>query len=352
MSESSAAPLSDFNPRNGAIIATGVLFGLFGLMLCGVGLLSTLQFFLMDTLTGFDPKAQAEMESMQGLMGMTSIINLVVYGGSGILMIVVAFGCFLFRRWSRPFVLTIGWGWLYMGMVMVISILMMMGPMKEFMAKSMAAQLASAPTPGAPTADSMEGFFSIFMVIYLVFLTVFLILVPGLLLWLNWGQDVRRTLESRDLRPRWTDRQAAPVIGLTIASITMAVFSLPSLLLMNQPWMSQFLPGGIFRNLLFLVPLVWGYVAWGSYRGQFAAWALALLMILVGATMGIMSMQQVNWTEVYQQMGMPEKEVARIAPLVEEMLSRKRMAILMGVSMIPLLGYLIWVLRYFRKQDA
>lgn len=352
MSESSDVPLSDFKPRNGAIIATGILFGLFGLMLCGVGLLSTLQYFLMGTLAGIDPRTQAEMESMQGLMGMTSIINLVVYGGSGVLMIVVAFGCFLFRRWARPFVLTIGWGWTYMGVVMVVSILMMMGPMKEFMAKSMAAELASAPGAGAPSADSMEGFFAIFMVIYLIFLLVFAVLVPGLLLWLNWGSDIRRTLESRDLRPRWTDRQAAPVIGLTITSMIMAIFSLPSLLLMNQAWMSQFLPGGIFWNLLFLVPLVWGYVAWGSYRGQFAAWALALLMILAGATMGITSMQHVNWTEVYQQMGMPEKEVARIAPLVEQMLSQKRMAILMGVSMIPLLGYLIWVLRYFRKQAA
>ncbi len=351
MSESPAVPLTDFKPRNGAIIATGILFGLFGLMLCGVGLLSTLQYFLMGQLGGMDNKAQAEMESMQGMMGMTSIVNLVVYGGSGILMIVVAFGCFLFRRWARPFALTIGWGWLYMGVVMVISILMMMGPMKEFMAESMAAELASAPA-GAPTAASMEGFFTIFMVIYLVFLLVFAVLVPVLLLWLNWGSDVRRTLESRDLHPRWTDRQAAPVIGLTISSITLAIFSLPSLLLMNQPWMSQFLPGGIFRNLFFLVPLVWGYVAWGSYRGQLAAWMAALVLLVGGAAMGIFGMQHVNWTEVYQQMGMPEKEVARIAPLVEEMLSRKRMAILMGVSMIPLLGYLIWVLRYFRKQAA
>lgn len=352
MSESSAVPLSDFKPRNGAIIATGILFGLFGLMLCGVGVLSTLQYFLMDKLAGMDPKAQAEMESMKGLMGVSFLANLVIYGGSGILMIVVAFGCFLFKRWARPFVLTIGWGWLYMGVVMVISIIMMMAPMKEFMAKTMSAELASTSSAGAPTEASMEGFFTIFMVIYLIFLLVFAVLVPALLLWLNWGQDARRTLEMRDPHPRWTDRQATPVIGMTIASISVAIISLPSLIMMNQPWMSQIYPGGMLRNLFFLLPLAWGYVAWGSYRGQFAAWVVALLMLIGGMAMGIFGMQNINWTLMYQQMGMPEEQITLMAPLIEQMLSPNRIATLMGVSMLPMLGYLIWVLRYFRKRTV
>ncbi len=352
MIESPAMALSDFKPRNGAIIATGILFGLFGLTLCGVGAITALQYFLMGTLGGMDPKLEAEMESMRGLMGATSLVNLIFYGGTGVLMIVVAFGCFLFKRWARPFVLTLGWGWLYIGVVMVISIVAMMGPMNEFMGRIVSTEGAASTAPGAPAVPSMEGFFSIFMVIYLVFLSVFLIVVPGLLLWLNWGTDVRRTLEMRDPQPRWTDRQAAPLIGLTIASLMAAILSLPSLFLMSQPWMSQFFPSGMLRNLFFLVPLAWGYVAWGSYRGQFAAWAVAVLMLVAGATMGIFSMQNINWSEVYQQMGMPEKEVALIVPLVEQMLSPKRMGILMAMSMLPILGFLIWVLRYFRKPAA
>lgn len=321
-------------------------------MLCGIGVLTTLQYFLMDQLGGMNPKAQAEMESMRGLMGMTFLVNLVIYGGTGILMIVVAFGCFFFKRWARPFVLTISWGWLYTGMVMVISIIMMMGPMKQFMVEAMSAQLASAPAGGASSPASMDGFFSIFILIYLAFIFVFLVLVPGLLLWLNWGADVRRTLELRDPNQRWTDQQAAPVIGLTITSIIIAAFSLPSLFMMNQPWMSQFFPGGAFRNLFFLLPLVWAYIAWGSYRGHFAAWVTALLMLVGGMAMGIFGMQNINWAEMYQQMGFPEKQVAQMAPLVEQMLAPNRVAILMAVSMLPMLGYLIWVLRFFRKRTV
>jgi len=352
MSEFPAVPPSGFTPRNGTLIATGVLFGLFGLMLCGFGVLATLQYFLMGQMSGMDPELKSELESMKGMMGITSLVNLIVYGGVGILMIVVSFGCFLFKRWARPLVLTISWGWLYMGVVMMISIVMMMGPMKQFMAETMSAELAAAPAGSAPTPASMDGFFTVFLLIYLVFLFVFLVLVPGLLLKLNWGSDVRRTLELRDPHPRWTDRQAAPLIGLTIATFTFAVVSIPSLLMMNQSWMSQFFPNGMLRNLFFLVPLGWAYVAWGSYRGRFAAWVLALLLLIGGAAIGVFSMQNVNWTELYQQMGMPEKQVAQMAPLVEQILSPKRMVLLMGVSMLPMLGYLIWVLRYFRKQGA
>lgn len=350
MIESPSVPPSDFKLRSRTIIASGILFGLFGLMLCGVGVLSTLQYFLMGQMGGMGPKNAAEFESMQGMMGIASLVNVIVYGGTGVLMIVVACGCFLFKRWARPFALTLSWGWLYMGVVMVISVIMMMGPMRRFMKETMSAELASAPAGGAPA--SMDSFFMIFMLIYLVFLIVFLVLVPGLLLWLNWGSEVRRTLEIRDPHPRWTDRQPAPVIGLSITSIAFAFFALPSLFMMNQPWMSQFFPDETLRNLFFLVPLAWAYVAWGSYRGQFAAWWVALLMLIAGAAMGISSMQNVNWGEMYQQMGMPEKEVAKLAPLVEQMLAPGKIGILMGVSMLPLLAYLIRVVRYFPKRTA
>lgn len=203
-------------------------------MLCGFGVLTTLQYFLMGQMSGIDPEIKSEMESMKGMMGMTSLVNLIVYGGIGVLMFVVASGCFLFKRWARPFVLTISWGWLYMEAVMIISIVMMMGPMKQFMAEIMSAELAAAPPGSAPTPTSMDGFFTVFLLIYLVFLFVFLVLVPGLLLKLNWGSVVRRTLEIRDPHPRWTDRQAAPLIGLTIATFTFAVVSIPSRLMMNQ----------------------------------------------------------------------------------------------------------------------
>ena len=230
---------------------------------------------------------------------------------------------------------------------MILSLLLMMGTMKNFMVDAM-----KTAAPAGTTAPPMENFFGIFLVIYIGFLFVFLVLLPALLLWLNWGDDVRKTLELLDPKPRWTDRQPTPVIGLTIAAVAFAVFSLPGILMMNQPWMSQFLPGGSFRYLFYLVPFVWIYIAWGSYRGQIAAWVTTFVVIVGSAALGIYTMQNVDWAVMYQKMGMPEAEVARLAPMISEMMSPKKMGILMGASMLPTIAYLLWVLRFFRKQSA
>ena len=350
MNELPAGPLSEFKPRKGPLITSGVLFGLFGLMLCGFGALSILQYFLMDQLGGLDPKAAAQMESMKGIMGMAFVVNLIVYGGTGILMIVLAFGLFTMKRWSRPFALTVSWGWLYMGVVMMVTLILMMGAMKGFMGDAMKTGLASAPEGSA--APPVDSILTIIMCFYIGFIFLFLILVPALLLWLNWGSDVRRTLELHDSKPRWTDRQPVPVIGLTITAAAFALFSLPGMMMMNQPWMSQFLPGGGFKYLYFLLPFVWFYISWGSYRGQIAAWITALVLLIGSAAMGIHTMQNVDWAVMYQQMGMPDAEVKKIAPMVTEMFALKKIGILMGASMLPLLAYLLWVLRFFRTRAA
>jgi len=315
-----------------------------------MGLLIILQYFLMEKLGALNPGAAAQMESMKEMMGTSALVSLIVYGGSGVLMIVVAFGCFLYKRWARPFALTLGWSWLYMGVIMMGSLAMMMGPMKNFMNDAMAVEMAKTPDVTAPA--SMDTFVSIFMIFYLAFIFVFLILVPGILIKLNWHQDVRHTLESRDPQTRWTDRRPTPVIGLVICAITFAVFSLPSILMMNQPWMAHFFQNSDFSYAFYLMPFAWAYVAWGSYRGQFAAWIVALLVLIGGMVFGIMNMRGLDWAVMYKDMGMPEAETERLASMMGQMLAPKKMGVLMGISMLPILGYLLWVVRFFRKETA
>jgi hypothetical protein len=154
MNESPPALPSDFKLRKGYLVTSGILFVLAGLNLCGFGALMVVQYFLMDQLGGLDPKGAAQLAPMKDMMGMAAVANLMIYGGTGVLMIVLAVGFFTKKRWSRPIALTVSWAWLYIGVTMIVSLLLMMGAMKSFMVDAM-----KTATPAGTTAPPMENFF-------------------------------------------------------------------------------------------------------------------------------------------------------------------------------------------------
>ncbi len=350
MSDPSSPQVNGFRPKNGAILASGVILGLSGLMLCVTGCLTLVQAFAWQHLAKADPKAMGELAGLQELMWSASLINLAVYGGIGILFLFVAYGCFAFRRWARPFALTLAWGWLYLGGVMTISLAVTMGALREAMVGSMD---RAVETAGGETATSaIDGIFTVVMMVYFAFMLVFLILLPAAVLWLQWSKEVRLTLESRDPVLRWTDRHAAPLIGLTIGATVFAVVSLPGLLMMRAPWMRPFLPEGPLKYLWFLVPVVWASVAWGSYRRHIAAWILALLALAGSVVFGAASMNGIDWAAVYQGMGIPEKELAAMSGMMENLYTPAKLGLIMAASMLPMLAFLIWVLRYFRAASS
>jgi hypothetical protein len=350
MNELSSAPKAEFRPKNGAILATGILLGLTGLMMVGAGFLTLFQTFAMQQIAKADPKAMSELAGMQDMMWTASLINLVLYGGLGLLFLAVAYGCITYRRWARPFALTLGWGWVFMGITMLISLSVMMGGIKDMMGRTM--EKAAKSSPSAAAMPEMDGIFTVIMVIYFVMIFLFLIALPAVILWLQWGDDVRRTYESRDRKVRWTDRQPAPLIGMTIAATLFAACSLPYLFLMQSPLMKAFLPDGPLKYAWLLIPFVWAYVAWGSYRRQIAAWILAVLALGAGVWFGFSTMSGIDWEMFFKQMGIPEKDLGDLVTMSKEIYTPSRMVVLMIGAMLPTSGFLIWVLRYFRRAES
>lgn len=341
---------SGFRPKNGAILATGILLGLTGLMMVGTGFLTLIQPFALQQVAKADPKAMSELAGMQDMMRTASFINFLFYGGIGVLFLCIAYGCIACRRWARPFALTLGWGWVFMGITMLISLSVMMGGIKEMMGRTM--EKAAKSSPSGAAMPAMDGIFTVIMVIYFVMILIFLIALPSVILWLQWGDDVRRTYESRDPKVRWTDRQPAPLIGMTIAAALFAACSAPYLFMMQSPLMKAFLPDGPLKYLWLLIPFVWAYVAWGSYRRQIAAWILAVLALVAGVWFGFSAMSGTDWAVFFKQMGIPDKDLEDLTKMTAELYKPTRMGVLMIGSMLPTFGYLIWVLRYFRSTES
>ena len=349
MTEPFLAPPGSFHPRNGAILTSGILLTLNGLGALGSGVMSVVQVFLMKRIGSLDPKAAAELGEMGEPMWTISLANLVFYGLIGILFLYAAIGCFTYRRWARPMNLTLGWGWLYMGVVMMMGLVVMMGPMREAMSGAMKKATVATSGGASPPPVPIEGILGIVMVVYLVIIVVFVIVPPSLILWLNWSEDVRHTLEWRDRSPRWTDRLPVALSGLVIASALFALVSVPGVFLMNEPWMAPLLGDGPVKYAWWLVPVAWAYVAWGTLRRQLAAWFTAMISLLAGAAMGFFSMRGTNWVELYKQMGIAESDVGEMARMMEAMFNPQKMMTLMIIGFVPLFGYLFWIFKDFRK---
>jgi hypothetical protein len=352
MTEPSPAPPGSFHPRNGAILTSGILLALSGLGSLGSGAMAILQVFLMKRLGSLDPKAAKELAGFGESMWSISLANLVIYGGIGIVFVYAAIGCFRYRRWARAMNLTLGWGWLYMGVVTMMSLVVMMGPMREAMNGAMTKAVASTPGATAPPPLPMGGIFTFVMIFYLLLVVLFVIVPPAIILWLNWSRDVRHTLEWRDPVARWTDRLPVGLSGLVIASVCFALVSLPGVFLMNEPWMTPVLGDGPGKHAWWLMPVAWAYVAWGTLRRQLAAWFAAMVSLLAGAVTGFLSFRGTNWAELYKGMGMPEDDLGEMAAMMESMFDPQKMMILMIVGFVPLFGYLFWIFKDFRKPAA
>jgi hypothetical protein len=121
--------------------------------------------------------------------------------------------------------------------------------------------------------------------------------------------------------------------------------------MMQSRLMKAFLPDGPIQYLWLFIPFVWAYVAWGSYRRQIAAWILAVLALGAGVWFGLSAMSGTDWAMFFKEMGIPEKDLEDLTKMTDELYKPSRMGVLMIGSMLPMFGFLVWVLRYFRRTE-
>jgi hypothetical protein len=54
----------------------------------------------------------------------------------------------------------------------------------------------------------------------------------------------------------------------------------------------------------------------------------------------------------FKEMGIPEKDLGDLVTMSKEIYTPSRMVVLMIGAMLPTFGFLIWVLRYFRRAES
>lgn len=347
-------------PRKGRLMASGIILALLG---CAFGLLAAfyLVFFpmliksfptpapppSMPSATGGPAMAPVvnPMSDMKGMLGATTLA-----GGMLALValwfLIAGAGSIFLKRWSRPMALYLAAVWLYGGIFYLVFTLATMGDTRRMMNQ----QMAEAGAAGAPP----DAVFGVILIFSIVFLFVCGILLPGLILWLNWHPDVKTTLEYCDPKPRWTDRCPAPVLGISFGALTLALGMTGALFFPVFPVFGKTLEGPPAQLAVGVVFLALMLTAWGVYRRHLAAWGACVVIIVLIVVSALMADPKTHYLKIYERMGMPEAMIEQSMKSIDVFANSTTILIGTLGFFLPVMGYLIWSLRFFisrRRPD-
>jgi hypothetical protein len=266
---------------------------------------------------------------------------LLVYGGLAVVLVWLGIGSIKARRWARALLLVLAWSWLVMGVVMV-AVMMVVFP------KILANINTNMPAgqPGLPPAAT-----GVIMVIAGLILGFIFILIPAVWVFFYGSRHVKATCEARDPVPRWTDACPLPVLALSL----WLSFGVPMLALMPVtshgvvPFFGTFLAGAAGGVFYLLMAVIWAWAAWRLYRLDVCAWWVVLVVLVLFFASNLLTYMHHDVVEMYRLMGYPEAQIERMQK--SGLMTGNRMAWLTGCSMLPFLGYLLYVKKYLRAKE-
>jgi hypothetical protein len=314
--------------------STGLL--VFGVLTVTLGCLAGL--FVLVMLAG---QAMAAKTTQVPANFAAILPAIAIYAGLAAVLICLGIGSIQARRWARALLLIFSWSWLLMGIVTTA----MMG----FIMPKVMANMASAGTAGQTAMPSAAK--DAVLVVMFLFCGIFMIVLPAVWIFFYGSRHVKATCERRDPPPCWTDACPLPVLALCL----WLLFGVPMMLLMPivghgvMPCFGIFLTGLPGTLVCLAVAALWSYAACLIYRLKPQGWWLILIALLVFAASSSVTFARHDLLEMYQLMGYPQAQIDQMKQT--GLLAGNLMVWLMPISLLPIIGYLIFVKKYFRAKS-
>jgi hypothetical protein len=264
-----------------------------------------------------------------------------IYAGLAAALICLGIGSIQVRRWARALLLIFSWSWLLMGVVTT----MMMGFVMPKVMDNMASAGAAGQTAMPPAAKNAV------LVVMFLFCGILMVVVPAVWIFFYSSRHVKETCERREPLPCWTDACPLPVLALCL----WLLLGVPMMLLMPivghgvMPCFGIFLTGLPGTLLCLAVAALWSYAAWLIYHLKPQGWWLIVIALLVFAASSSVTFARHDLLEMYQLMGYAQAQIDQMRQA--GLLTGKLVAWLMPISLLPIIGYLIFVKKYFRARS-
>jgi len=326
MNQSSPVPATtEFKDRHAGLIGFGILVIIIGCV-CAL--------FVPLMILGQAMSARtAATDTPPGFR--TILPAVMVYAALAVVFIWLGIGSIMARRWARALLLILAWVWLLMGIFM------------EFIMTIFLPKLFAHLSPGGqpmPTATQ-----AVAIVFALGLISVIFLILPGLLVLFYRSPHVKATCESRDPVTRWTDACPLPVLALSLLLVYGAVWMVLTLFVYHgvMPFFGYLLSGLPGGTLILALVAVWAYCAWAIYHLKADGWWIAVIAFGVLIVSALLTFARIDLMDMYRLMGYPEQQIEQMQRY--SFLTNRTMLLFMSISSLPLLGFLLYVKKYFPR---
>ena len=217
--------------------------------------------------------AMSSMVQAQGPSGhrwFSLLVTMITYGGLAALFIACGAGILKPRRWAHRLMNIVSWLWLASDAIgFVVMTLFLPGMLRGNFAEQ-----------GLP--ESTAG--TVLTVVFVVF-SILCLAVPGLVALFYSLRSVRRTVDSLDPKPSWTDACPPSVLGLAGLYALGALMSLAAFPIGAFPLFGLVISGFPASVLILASAGFSAWLAYGCYRLRPAAfWSSAASTVLMSAS--------------------------------------------------------------------
>ncbi len=299
----------------------------FGIIEICIGLLCVLAVPLMLLAT-----LATAMQGGAGAAWRTTVPGLLMYVALAAWFICIGIGSIRARRWARALMLVFSWIWLITGILSV-----------AFMAYLI-------PAVSRQTGETASGVdaavLSTGLLVAGVFLFLIYVVLPGIFVLFYRSPHVRDTCDVRNPEPCWTDACPLPVLAV-VAMMTFGLFSMLWMPCYNfvMPCFGVFLSGLPGAAVWLCMTALLVVLIRGLYKLKTAAWWAVVALIPLGGISAALTMTSENLPIMYEKMGIPTEQFE--AFLEMGFFQGTGMAIYMAVASAAMLGYLVYMKRFF-----
>jgi hypothetical protein len=325
MNETAPAAELPYHDRSVGLVIFGILTILLGCAAAGLCLL-----MLVGTMINTGDAATQTSPA-------TLIPVVAVYAILAVALVWLGIGSILARRWARALLLIFSWTWLIAG---VFGMLAMAALLPKLMHNFPVPPGRPALPPGA-----LEGV----MIFAFILDGFFLVVLPAIWTYFYSSRHVKGTVEWRNPNPGWTDACPLPVLAGCLWAISSSVM-LPMMAFTSYgvaPFFGMFLtglPGTIFFLFIAGMQLI---AAGMMYRMDVRGWWLFVAVFLTFMISSIVTYSRHDFIEVYQLMKFPDAQIDQVKK--SGIFEGHSMAWISGFCMLPYLGFLLFIKRYFRR---